>query len=186
MVVYSVGSAFETSFEDRISKLTGNAAEIHIYDPTMAEDKIRLNLWISNLKPHQNFHDMGITTQNYHPPFLAVTLSEAFANNGHSRIDILEFDIEGYEKELLESVDWSSVKIGIVAFELHASKINDAKRYTFLDLHKELSRMESARYRLYSAEPVCPPIQCSGQVELAIVHRDWDPTYGFSGPCKSK
>merc|ERR1712003_166179 len=95
-----------------------------------------------------------------------MTLLEAFAHNGHNaEIDILKFDIESYEYELLDELNWLEMRIGLVFFELHANIINrrlnkdrplDAKgSYKLRDFHRQLLRMEVAGYRVYSVEPVC-------------------------------
>lgn len=182
--VYSLGSNWETSFEQAISDATHGRCQIHIYDPTVGQNQARLNSWIAGLPKNMHFHSMGIKGGHALTPFPAITLGEAFAQNHHSAgIDMLKFDIESFEFELLETINWSTIKIGTVIFELHSNLIECRLPHVLTQsrLQWQFGRMEDAGYRLYSAEPVCTG--CVGQVELAFIHRDWDPSCGFSCTC---
>jgi len=181
-VIYSIGSNLERSFEDTLLHEIGDNLEIHIYDPTI-KDKAKLLDWTSKLPKQMHFHDMGITGEGAKPQFPAITLQEALKQNKHEQgADILKFDIESYEYELLDTTNWYTAAFGIISFELHANLIQHRRGGFTLAKSVELfKKLEDAGYRLYSAEPVC--VGCTGQTELAWVHRDWDPTCGFSCSC---
>lgn len=206
IIVYSIGSNYDRSFEDAISETTSGKCEVHIYDPTMGHgnDRERLDKWLRQLPSNFHFHQTGIVGEGVQDlqityenrsgtNFTAVTLAEAFEQNRHTAdIDILKFDIESYEYELLDKLDWEQIRIGLVFFELHANIINtrlsgdhspnaEKKLYKLRDFHRQLLRMELAGYRVYSLELVCGA--CVGQFEVALIHRSWDPRCGFSCPC---
>jgi len=187
-VAYSLGVNFEISFEERILRDTGGECVIHGYDPTMSPPE-KVQSWVSGLPRNYHFHDQGIvggeTSQPNASAFgsKSTTLREALRQNGHAGgVDILKFDIEGYEYELLEEMDWASLRIGLILFEVHAGIIEGrlGRPYDAGAFHRHLQRLESAGYRLYSVEPVC--LACPGQLELALIHRDWTPQAGFVAP----
>jgi FkbM family methyltransferase len=51
-------------------------------------------------------------------------LSQIFLNVGLRRLDVMWLDVEGGERLVLESIDWSSVSIGILVVEM---RFNDAR-----------------------------------------------------------
>jgi len=115
-VAYSLGVNFEISFEDRILRDTGGECVIHGYDPTMSPPE-KVQSWVSQLPRNYHFHDQGIvggeTSQPNASAFgsKSTTLREALRRNGNAGgVDILKFDIEGYEYELLEEMDWASLR----------------------------------------------------------------------------
>mmetsp|Transcript_90815 Transcript_90815/g.256494 ORF Transcript_90815/g.256494 Transcript_90815/m.256494 type:complete len:409 (-) Transcript_90815:108-1334(-) len=195
-IVYSIGSNFDNTFEVRLSKDTAGKCNIHIYDPTMGGDRKKLGAWTRTFPPNMHFHEFAIVGQGVSASieansarefaakkFPSLTLSDAFKQNGHEAgVDVLKFDIEGFEYELLEYVEWTKLKIGFILFEYHPDKI--AKRLhqgnKVQDLDRQLARLENAGYRVYSVEPVCSAYKlCIGRVEFGLIHRDWDPHCGF-------
>eukprot|EP00747_Dinoflagellata_sp_TGD_P168031 gnl/TRDRNA2_/TRDRNA2_193539_c0_seq1.p1 gnl/TRDRNA2_/TRDRNA2_193539_c0~~gnl/TRDRNA2_/TRDRNA2_193539_c0_seq1.p1 ORF type:complete len:361 (-),score=32.76 gnl/TRDRNA2_/TRDRNA2_193539_c0_seq1:158-1240(-) len=178
-VAYSIGSNFDSSFEEHVSEATGSGCEIHIYDPTMGTNRARLTKWVSKLPLNFHFHELGIVGDGINATFPSTTLKNAFRQNNHSAIDILKFDIESYEYELLDTVDWAELQIGMISFELHTNLISRRlhKTYTVQTMNFQFARLEAAGYRIYSVEPVAPGNV--GQVEVAMIHKDWDPSCGF-------
>lgn len=206
-VAYSIGSNFETSFESTIEKFMPGC-NIHIYDPTLHSTEKRaekFKTWQPQLPANWHFHEAGIVGETLASEknkkvhggvgdaTFATTLSlrEAFEQNGHaeSGIEILKFDIEGFEYEVFRTMDWSRVKIGLILFEMHPDKMSrlkeEAKRgkYLLSDLLTDFLKMEEAGYRMYSMEPVCT--SCAGRAEIGMMHKDWHPLYGFSRACNS-
>ena len=199
-IAYSLGSAYDRQFEDWVSKATDGGCEIHIYDPTLSRGKDRsperLQQWATDLPSNMHYHEEGIVgmdamTMRFQDQFTVVTeqefpattLSRAMQCNDHAAgIDILKFDIESFEYELLEDMGWAAARIGLVMFELHSQLITErtGKPYTIQQVNRHFQRMEQAGYRLYSVEPVCSG--CAA-IEVAFVHIDWDPVYGFTQPC---
>ena len=208
-VVYSLGSDYDTSFEEHVSSQTSGRCEFFIYDPTLAQTRSQqaLDAWRAKLPRNFHVHDTALTGGNVSSVVTgrmaaasaatataynnSLPLVEAMRRNGHgTSATILKFDIEGWENELINSVPWtaSGLQFGLLLFELHASP-------TLLDLpriHAMFGLLEAAGYRLYSAEPVFggykgtgPRRQVigAGQLEVAFVHRDWSPHSGFSRPC---
>ena len=196
-VVYSFGSNYDTTFEDEINKATAGACEIHVYDPTMTSSALghserKLDAFLARLPSNFNFHKYGLSAsgsqvllENGKDAFPTVSLAEALAENNHltGGIDILKFDIEGFEYEMIESTPWSQIKVGLILFEMHSKKIEKLLRrpFTLLLLHQLVQHLENAGYRLYSTEPVCGG--CLGHSELAFVHKDWHPIHGFNWTC---
>eukprot|EP00441_Pelagodinium_beii_P023161 CAMPEP_0197676956 /NCGR_PEP_ID=MMETSP1338-20131121/87662_1 /TAXON_ID=43686 ORGANISM="Pelagodinium beii, Strain RCC1491" /NCGR_SAMPLE_ID=MMETSP1338 /ASSEMBLY_ACC=CAM_ASM_000754 /LENGTH=93 /DNA_ID=CAMNT_0043257727 /DNA_START=59 /DNA_END=337 /DNA_ORIENTATION=+ len=90
----------------------------------MGEDKKKLEDWKKGLPKVMHFHEEGVAGEGVKAEFPTVTLQEALQQNGHpDGIDILKFDIETYEYELVANTDWTKSKFGIISFELHSNLI---------------------------------------------------------------
>ena len=190
---YSFGSNYDLTFERQMDEISSTSkCELHIYDPTMSAEQFghshtKLAKFISDLPKNYVLHEIGMCAPGKDSlemdgrTFDAISLLEALKLNGHEEtgIDVLKFDVEGFEYDILETTEWDKAKIGIILFEVHANIIQRTfgVQYTLLKFHWHIQRMEKAGYRLYSMEPVCGG--CTGQFEVAMVHKDWHPVLKF-------
>ena len=204
-VLYSIGSNYDTSFEDHVSNVTASQCEVHIYDPTLAVTKSQkaLDKWQAALPYNYHVHAVAITgtrngttldfESNYGGgvhSYPALSLREAMAANNHASATILKFDIDGFDLDLIRNVPWAWLRFGIVLFEVHPSQL-DASHVphtpAFTELHEAFTLLEEAGYRLYSTEPVHGGKGGigAGQAEMAFIHKDWSPITGFTRrPCE--
>ena len=158
--------------------------------------RARLQRWVARLPPNYRFHDVGVhgggagAAEARRRFRRQTTLPALLQGLGHASVDVLKFDIEGFEYDLLEEADWAAVRAGLLVFELHMNLFvgrRGVNGYKWPALQRHLARIEAAGYRLYSLEPVAahvwsPRFNGQGQAELAFIHRDWDPTSGrFDG-----
>lgn len=196
--IYSFGSNYDTSFEDKIDDETSHKCDIHIFDPTMTlkgegHSLEKFENFKRGLPLNYQFHEVGLcapgksTIKVQGLELNCTTLNGAICANDHvdHGIDILKFDIEGVEVGVLEATKWDELKIGLILFEFHSKFVERiiSRSYTMMDLHRHFSRLESSGYRLYSMEPVCSG--CTGQFEVAFIHTDWHPSHGFMNGCAS-
>ena len=132
-IVYSFGSRREVSFETRVKDLA-SSCEIHIFDMTMP---VRVDT------------DQG--PSKYHCTYLQATGNKTLPlimhRLGHDYIDFLKMDIERSEWAVFDNVDWTSLRIGQIAVELHPY-------HTLQQIHRYFSILEDAGFRLLSIEPV--------------------------------
>ena len=209
-VVYSLGSNFNTVFEDHVSAATAGACDFFIFDPTMAvtHSQSKLDAWRKKLPPNYYFREMGIVGnseatnvsirsvygggQHSYP---ATTLEGAMHANGNCADGVcwgtmLKVDIDGFELDLLRATNWHRVRFGLVLFEIHAqqhSSSGPSNSLSFAMAHTTFVALERAGYRIYSAEPVWIGRNGlgSGSWEIGLIHRDWNPHMGFSAPCSN-
>ena len=203
--VVSIGSNWDRSFEDGVDALAGpGRCSVDIFDPTMngttagGAGSQRLQRWVARLPPNYRFHDVGVhgggagaaAARRQFRRKATTTLPALLTGLGRASVDVLKFDIEGFEYELLEATDWTAVKAGLLVFELHINLFVERRGvqgYTWPRLERHLARIEAAGYRLYSLEPVAAHVWSrvfngQGQAELAFIHRDWEPSTGrFDG-----
>ena len=79
------------------------------------------------------------------------TLNQTMAELGHSFVDVLKMDVEGVEDEVLASLDWSLLCVGLLLVELHAG----GKDFTIGRVLQHIRALESAGFMHYSSEVVC-------------------------------
>jgi hypothetical protein len=84
---------------------------------------------------------------------------------GHSQVDVLKFDIEGAEWDVLKLTDWAALRIGQILVELHDFEHAHPCASILRDVFHPL---EAAGFYQFALEPVCST-QCSGQYEVAFV-----------------
>jgi len=103
----------------------------------------------------------------------AMGLKSIFEENQHTCIDVLKFDIEGAEFDILEDTEWEKLCIGMVLFEVHGRKIESFKTspYTVGDAVRHIRRLENAGFHHYKTEQVY--VGGNGQAELAFVNFTW-------------
>ena len=179
-IVYSLGCQFETSFEMYIQDMTENGCEVHVYDPTMgppekvkqfktdmAKDKIYLHeVAIKGTEGHSSIRIGGDT-------YNSMGLKTIMDENQHNCIDILKFDIEGAEYQILEDTKWDQLCIGMILFEVHGGLIESfhGSPYTVGDAVRHIRRLENAGFHHYKTEQVY--VGGNGQAELAFVNYTW-------------
>ena len=112
-VVYSLGCNFETSFERKIQSLSGGNCDIHVYDPTLNPPKKVQQFKDEMVKERIYLHEIAVQGTTGHSKitigeqeFEAQGLETIFKANGHDCIDVLKFDVEGAEYDILENTDW--------------------------------------------------------------------------------
>ena len=167
-VIYSVGSGGNDIFERHIRALKPHC-KIHVFDPTSAP------------LPQYAFHQYGLCGAG--DSFVAdgkrypcKSLHAIMQELGHSQVDVLKFDIEGHEWDVLKLTNWAALRIGQILVELH-----DFEHAHSCDsiLRDVLHPLEAAGFLQFALEPVCST-QCSGQYEMAFIHSAWLPYgYGF-------
>ena len=141
-VLYGAGIAYETSFETKFARRFGCA--VHSFDCTML-DRERLKAYINRQKnlPNLAFHpwcvgeeidvanqskmrgpmyDMSKLSKNASSAM--VRLEEIMDRLRHKEVDVLKFDIEGFEWSLFDSILKSKHLPRQVAFELHTRHAN--------------------------------------------------------------
>ena len=100
-LVYSLGSAGDTSFEDQL--LSTTSCEVHTFDPTLSK-KVQAAV---QARPNLHFHAVGVggsKTPAQGKNAVAIenlqSLESIMTDLQHAWIDILKMDIEGYEWSL--------------------------------------------------------------------------------------
>ena len=173
-VVYSLGSNFDSSFEEEVQRSVvagGRKAgcDLHIYDPTLRgrdvtghadPDSAALHSFRARLKERQvgRLHEVAYSNSDseltiemrnlgprVHP---ALSLHGMLAANGHSRscVDVLKVDVEGAEGELLNGTRWSELCVGILVFELHSWLIEDYQRLQQQQQQQQQQRVQGSQH----------------------------------------
>lgn len=98
-LVYSLGSAGDTSFEEQI--LASTSCEVHTFDPNLSTD---MQTAMQTSLPGLHFHSVGLgrssgplhslDDRNMH------SFEEVMAALGHAWVDVLKVDIEGHEWDM--------------------------------------------------------------------------------------
>ena len=166
-IVYSMGSNDDFSFEERVRE-EAPGCEIHTFDPTIGES--------GRGKPfYDAYHgDYGFggrdTVKGEGQAFPVKSVNTIMRELDHTHVDYLKIDVEGYEWDFFDAVDWSVTKVGQLLVEVHpfAKYGVDAKK-----LDAVFTKLEMAGFRLISLEPVT--YTNFGQVELVFIHKDWRP-----------
>mmetsp|Transcript_18346 Transcript_18346/g.27386 ORF Transcript_18346/g.27386 Transcript_18346/m.27386 type:complete len:281 (-) Transcript_18346:132-974(-) len=174
-IVYSFGSSNQFDFEERVRKVAPGC-EIHTFDPTVPETGKGKGIYDA-------YHgDYGFGGEDGTVGGLRVkTLGTILKELNHDHVDYLKIDVEGYEWDFLDTVDWSQLKVGQILVELHPGigerrKTNSGPKYipTAGAMNQIFIKLEDAGFRLISLEPVT--YTNYGQVELVFLHKDWMPS----------
>ena len=127
-VVYAAGLAGEARFEMMLSNLT--SCEVHGFDCTLRtkqpEWKFSFHDWCLGKERSFESNTYSKDKTSTGESFVFKSLSDVRRDLGHSHIDLLKFDIEGFEWELLDSLlqsDDSDLPSEIL-FELHTEGAN--------------------------------------------------------------
>lgn len=171
-VVYSIGSNNEFSFEERV-RFVAPGCEIHTFDPTVKETG-------EGKRFYDQYHDTyglgGIDSDQGRFPIRSI--ESIMKELNHNYIDFLKVDVEGYEWDFLQQVDWNRVHVGQLLIEMHPP-VKGGNNFLFkneMNAHELdiiFHKLEEAGFYLISLEPVT--YSNFGQVELVFMHRDWRP-----------
>jgi len=130
-VVYGLGIANDPGFEEQMQSL---GCETHAFDctvrssnPVVAGKAFQFHEWCIGQRGKANFTD-NVYAHGLNTAILQFkTLAETMRELGHTYVDILKFDIEGFEWKLFESeILPSSNPPEQLSFELHTQKANPA------------------------------------------------------------
>jgi len=118
-VIYSVGSNNDFTFESSIANAT--RCEIHTFDcnvdprvPSELKHRVKFHQWC--------FGDRNVETAGLdgRPPVKFRTFSETLRTLGHTHVDVLKIDIEGYEWDVFDAMLRDSSKLPFqILVELH-------------------------------------------------------------------
>jgi len=179
-VVYSLGCNFETSFERTVQEISGGRCDVHVYDPTL-RPPAKVKAFAEEMKQERIYlHEVAVRGTSGHSTirigdkeYESQGIGTMFESNGHDCVDILKFDVEGAEYDILEDTDWSSLCIGMILFELHGGMIRDQRGvdYTVKDGIRHVRRLEEAGFQHYKTEQVW--VGGHAQAELAFVNYTW-------------
>ncbi|KAF7979963.1 hypothetical protein HWV62_27135 [Athelia sp. TMB] len=102
-VIYSFGTNYESSFENEVLSRSRNC-QIWAYDSTTGSYGPRVDRGNHHRVHFQRF---GLASIDAHGPQdspKAYTLESLMAANGHTHIDILKIDVEGWEFDIMTSI----------------------------------------------------------------------------------
>lgn len=165
-LVYSFGVGEDISFD--LAMIDRYNAEVHGFDPTP-----RSRRWVSQqtLPQQFHFHPVGIGPKDAQLPFFEpaddkhVSFSNApgegqvgepvmcdvrrlvtiASDNKHEHIDVLKFDIEGFEYEVLDDLVASDVRPSLLLCEFH----HGMYKSTDEDTKRAVSALQCAGYRIF-------------------------------------
>lgn len=151
-LVYSVGSNYETSFEESVRKLS-STCEIHTFDPTINVSKLEVVARTHNF----TVHPWGLAASTSFP---YKTLSTILSDLGHANrtIDILKVDCEGCEhaamSEISKACTQGAVRIGQFLIEMHGTSFRSTNEFFeaadacgLMIFHKERNHWGCGGYR---------------------------------------
>lgn len=165
-VVYSAGISTESSFEAELIKRTN--CEVFGFDYSVEKFGPEVHNYES-IRAKSHFYQYGISgsdDHNGHPPMW--TLQSLMKKHGHTFIDILKVDIEGYEFDTLTSMvkyykeHNLPLPFGQLQLEIHAESI------AFADYLKWWEDLEEAGLR---------PFWTEANVLVNNWYRDKTPSY---------
>jgi FkbM family methyltransferase len=166
-LVYAFGVGEDISFDLAIIRKLG--ATVHAFDPTPRSQE-----WVggqSDLPDQFNFHPIGVggsdgtaeffppakenhvsfsnapTDQQNGPPIVAeiCTVETLQRRLGHRRIDVLKMDVEGFEYDVIRSLERADVRPGHLLVEFH----HGMYRATDEDTLDAVARLRRLGYRLF-------------------------------------
>ena len=174
-LVYSIGSNYDTSFEEHVRQLT--KCEIHTFDPTINVERL------SAVAAQHTFqvHPWGLGSHQTDVNALALPKIMERLNHANRTLNILKIDCEGCEHEALAEIFelCAQGKLGIeqLAIELHgtdfdktASFFKGADKCGLMIFHKERNHWgcdgykcvefslisKAAAKRVFEASRMCP------------------------------
>lgn len=163
-VVYGLGIANDPGFEEQMQSL---GCETHAFDctvsassPVVAGKGFHFHNWCIGQRGNANFSnnvyakDMDASSMQFK------TLSETMRELGHTNVDILKFDIEGFEWKLFESeILPGQNPPEQISFELHTQQANPAyvPHYNvadkgYVEVNKLFKSLYDIGYRVVSKE----------------------------------
>jgi len=151
-IVYSFGTNYESSFENEILSRTRHC-QIWAFDST---DKSR-GPRVDRIYQHRtHFQRYNLSPVDAHRPQdlpKAYTLGSLMATNGHSHIDILKVDVEGWEFDIFAAIlrpflaTDEPLPFGQMHLEIHVWNKNFAEFLSWWEM------METAGLRPFMTEP---------------------------------
>jgi hypothetical protein len=164
-VVYGIGIADDSGFEQQMQQM---GCETHAFDCTLTPDapsvkgkSFKFHNWCIGHKAGASFKDNTYLHAD-EKSMEFKSLTETMKELGHSHIDLLKFDIEGFEWQLFQSqlLNGSSEKLPEqLSFELHTQKANPAyvphenvKDKGFVQVNELFRALYDKGYRVTSKE----------------------------------
>lgn len=162
-IVYSAGVGRDISFEKALVSRFG--IDIELFDPSPTG--IETMSLEENKVPNIHFSPIGLagrrTERKFAPPcdkaegsyrmqiagdggvvFPCADLLHLMAERGHTRIDLLKMDIEGFEYEIIEDVLRNSIDIKQICVEFH----HFFENIGFLDTARAILNLKRSGYSL--------------------------------------
>lgn len=171
-IVYSMGSANKFHFEQRVRSIAPGC-EIHTFDPTGAETGDGKAYYDT----YHGDYGFGGADSSTKYRFPVKSLGTIVKELGHSHVDYLKIDVEGFEWEFFDAVDWAELNVGQILIELHPGlRRVVSKDPTAKEMNEIFNKLENAGFYLISLEPVT--YTNFGQVEAVFLHKDWRPGGG--------
>lgn len=166
-VVYGAGIADDSSFEESMAE---KGCEVHSFDCTLKGDeaavkgkKFTFHNWC--LGTPASFEQNTYTKdQKKDTKYEFKSVSEAMKELGHSKLDVLKFDIEGFEwnlfeNDLLNGLLTTKQRPKQLSFELHTEGASPAavpegvvKGKNYESVNKLFSKLYDLGYRVISKE----------------------------------
>jgi len=156
-LVYSFGAGYQTKYEKHMASL---GCRVHVFDCTMTSQPSRLLAYLDELKEFDNvvFHAWCIGDppsgefntaygQALHEFY---TLDQVMSKLNHTNVDIVKFDIEGFEWGVMDSMLKSHLLPDQMAFELHTSGAYPAAVQPELVRYKGQYEVDALFLRLFS------------------------------------
>lgn len=131
-IVYGMGIAHDPGFELQMSRA---GCETHAFDctvdpqdPVVAAKPFKFHPWCIGRRSNVTFtNNIYVHSQSDANKFQFKSLADTMAELGHNHVDLLKFDIEGFEWQLLETeILPSRNPPEQISFELHTQKANPA------------------------------------------------------------
>jgi hypothetical protein len=171
-VVYSIGSNGDFSFEERV-RATAPGCTIITIDPTYDEKLGRAGA------PYDKYiHAYGLAGSDLPDQgggFPLRSIASIMRDHGHDHIDVLKFDVEGWEWSVIAQTEWANLAIGQVLTELHPWGPCAPTDGAGVNAH--MLQLERAGYFMAQIEPVTASNY--GQVEVTFINKDFRPTPGW-------
>lgn len=169
-ITYGIGIADDSHFEQRMQDM---GCETHAFDCTISPDspavvgkKFKFHNWCIGEKQNVNMSKTVYVDDDKKLQFK--TLTDTMKELGHTYVDLLKFDIEGFEWKLFETqILKSEVSPEQLSFELHTDKANpyyvphdNVKDKGFVQVNRLFKSLFDMGYRvtskeLNSGDPAC-------------------------------
>jgi len=179
-IAYSFGSNGIIQYETMLHGHTG--CEVHIFDPTVSDDRIPV------MPKGLHFHKIGISAKSStitvgDSKFDAKPLSTIMRELGHTHLNVLKIDIDGYEFDVVDALATDVLHVEDVhqgsypTFQKHVLK--DMVDELLLEVHwkgldsvtKLFDTILAANFRIFKNEPNLFYIeQPSAGIEYSFVH----------------
>lgn len=130
-IVYGAGIADDSSFEEKMAKM---GCEVHAFDCTLRGNessvtgkKFQFHNWCLGTPASFEENNYAKNQKGWNYAFFSV--SEAMKKLGHQQLDVLKFDIEGFEwnlfeNDLLKGLLTTKARPKQLTFELHTAGAN--------------------------------------------------------------